>query len=311
MVRYACRRVAGGVLVVIGVSIATFVLLHLLPGNPARAVLGERATPVEVHALEQRWGLSDSLPRQFAHFVNLLVHGNLGQSLFYGSSISVLIKQRIAVTASLVGVAALFAVLISVPMAALAAVRRDRPIDHAIRTVPLLGLGMPSFWVGIVGIEIFSVSLHLLPVGGWGTSFGGHLKSLVLPGLTAALAITPILTRSLRSGMLDVLDADFVAAARSKGIGGTRVLFVHVVRNAAIPTITLLGINIAYLVGSTVVIEQVFALNGLGQLMLTAISNRDFPVVQGVTLVFAVAVVVVNLVTDLVVARLDPRVRLS
>lgn len=311
MVRYASRRLIGSVGVILGVCVATFLLLHLLPGNPARAVLGEHATPEAVATLQRRWGLSESLPTQLVHFLDGLAHGNLSHSLFYGVPTAELIRQRIVVTASLVAVAALFAALITVPLASIAASRHGRASDHVIRTVPLIGLGMPSFWIGIVAIEIFAVRLHLVPVGGWGTGFVGHVRSLILPGLTAALAITPILVRSLRSGMLDILDADFVAVARGKGLGRLRVLLVHVVRNAAIPTVTLLGVNIAYLIGSTVVIEQVFALNGLGQLMLTGISNRDFPVVQGVTLVFAVAVVVVTLVTDLVVASLDPRARLA
>jgi peptide/nickel transport system permease protein len=311
MLRYTLRRLAGGVVVVAGVIIATFLLLHLLPGNPARAVLGEHASNRAVAVLERQWGLSASFPDQLGHFLSGLAHGNLGQSLFTTSSTSTLIRQRLPVTASLVLAAVIFAVVITVPLASIAASHRGHSADHVVRTVPLLGLGMPSFWIGIVGIEVFSVHLHWLPVGGWGTSFAGHLRSLILPGLTAALAVTPILIRSLRSGMLDILDADFIAMSKGRGLSNGRVLLVHVVRNAAIPTVTLLGINIAYLIGSTVVIEQVFDLNGLGQLMLTAISNRDFPVVQGVTLVFAFAVVVVNLLTDLAVARLDPRIRLA
>jgi peptide/nickel transport system permease protein len=169
---------------------------------------------------------------------------------------------------------------------------------------------MPSFWFGIVLIEIFALRLHLLPVGGAGTSLTGHLRSLVLPALTASLAIVPLLVRSLRVGMIEVLDSDYVATARAKGLSELRVLIWHVARNAVIPTVTLLGLNIAFLVGSTVVVEQVFALNGLGSLLLDAIINRDFPVVQAVTLVLATSVVLINLVTDLFAARLDPRIRL-
>ena len=174
----------------------------------------------------------------------------------------------------------------------------------------LFGLGMPSFFFGIILIIVFSVDLRWFAVGGWGFTISDHLRSLVLPGLTAAIAIVPVLIRSLRVGMLDVIDSDFVATARSKGLRSSRVLFAHVARNALIPTLTLLGINIAYLIGGTVVIERVFDLNGLGNLMLSAIGVRDFPVVQGVTIVYATAVVVINLITDLVAARLDPRIRL-
>ena len=223
---------------------------------------------------------------------------------------SSLIASRAAVTASLVAVATLFSILITVPLAALAAARPDRPADHAVRLFSLFGLGMPSFFFGILLIIFFSVDLHWFAVGGWGVSFGDHLRSLVLPGLTAAIAIVPVLIRSLRVGMLEVMESDFVATARAKGLRGSRVLFAHVARNALIPTLTLLGINVAYLIGGTVVIERVFGLDGLGNLMLNAIGVRDFPVVQGVTIVYAMAVVLVNLLTDLAAARLDPRIRL-
>jgi len=170
---------------------------------------------------------------------------------------------------------------------------------------------MPSFWVGLVLILVFAVNLGWFPVGGWGDTFPEHVYGLILPALTSALAIIPLLVRSLRVGMLEVLQADYIATARAKGLREHRVLIIHVARNAIIPTLTLLGINIAFLIGATVVVERVFQLNGLGSLMLTSISNRDFPVVQGVTFVFAMSVVIINLATDLTAARLDPRIRLS
>jgi peptide/nickel transport system permease protein len=221
-----------------------------------------------------------------------------------------LIGQRIGQTAWLVLAASIFAIVVSVPLATLAASRRDRFADHAVRGVGVIGLGMPTFWIGIVLIEVFAVNVKILPVGGWGTDLWQHVKSLILPGFTAAFAIVPILVRSLRVGMLEVLESDFVASARARGLSESRVLFVHVTRNAIIPSITLLGLNIAFLVGSTVIVEQVFDLNGLGALLLSSITNRDYPVVQGITLVLAIAVVLINLATDLVSARLDPRIRL-
>jgi peptide/nickel transport system permease protein len=307
---YTVRRLAAAILVIIGVAIAAFVLLHVVPGNPARAVLGEHATPAAVRALQRQWGLSSTLPVQFGHFISQLVTGRLGSSYFYHESVISLIGQRIGQTAWLVLVASVFAVVIAVPLAALAASRQGRPADHAVRGVGVIGLGMPAFWIGIVLIEIFAVNLKLLPVGGWGTTLGEHVEGLILPGLTAAFAIVPILVRSLRVGMLEVLESDFVAAARATGLSEARVLYVHVTRNAVIPTLTLLGLNIAFLVGSTVIVEQVFALNGLGALLLDSITNRDYPVVQGITVVLAISVVLINLATDLVSARLDPRIRL-
>jgi peptide/nickel transport system permease protein len=225
-------------------------------------------------------------------------------------SVSSLIGSHIGETAALVAVATAFAVIFTVPLAALAASRQNGVADHVVRAVSVVGLALPAFWFGIVLIEVFAVHLHLLPVGGAGSGFAGHLEALVLPGLTASFAMAPILVRSLRVGMLEVMDADFIAVARAKGLGNTRVLFAHVARNALVPTVTLLGLNIAYLIGSTVIVESVFNLNGMGSLLLSSILNRDFPVVQAVTLVLGTAVVFLNLATDLLAARLDPRIRL-
>ena len=307
---YLARRLAFSVLVVLGVALTTFLLLHAVPGNPAQAVLGEHARPAAVAALRRQWGLSDSLPQQLGHYVADLVTLRLGDSFFYKTPVTTLIGSRIGLTAALVVVASAFAVIITVPLATVAAARRDGLTDHLVRAFTVAGLGMPSFWFGIVLIEIFALRLHALPVGGSGAGLAGFLRSLVLPGLTAALAIVPLLVRSLRVGMIEVLDSDFVATARAKGLREPRVLIWHVARNAVIPTLTLLGLNIAFLVGSTVVVERVFALNGLGALLLDAIINRDFPVVQSVTLVLAVSVVVITLLTDVAAARLDPRIRL-
>ena len=294
----------------IGVAAATFLLLHVVPGDPAREVLGEHATPTAIASLNARWGLDRSLGSQFVRYVGDLVTLRLGVSFVYGVSVISLIGSHIGETAALVAIATLFAVVITVPLAALAASRRDRLPDHAVRGLSVLGLGMPAFWFGIVLIEIFALQLGVLPVGGAGAGFWGHLQSLILPALTASFAIVPLLVRSLRVGMLEVLGADFVAAARANGLGEVRVLIWHVARNAVIPTLTLLGLNIAYLVGSTVIVENVFALNGLGSLLLSSISSRDFPMVQGITLLLAISVVLVNLGTDLLAARLDPRIRL-
>jgi peptide/nickel transport system permease protein len=310
VVGYIWRRLLSAAFVAIGVTVGTFLLLHLEPGDPARLVLGDHATVQSVDALRHQWGLDSSLPSQFRRYATSLAHGNLGESYLNHTSASSLIRSRIGITFSLVGVATLFSVVITVPLAALAASRKDRLPDHLVRGISVGGLGLPAFWFGIVLIEIFALRLKILPVGGWGTSVGDHLEGLVLPGFTAAVAIVPILVRSLRVGMVEVLDADFVASLRGQGIGESRVLVAHVARNAVIPTLTLLGVNVAYLIGSTVVVERVFGLNGLGSLLLTSITDRDFPVVQAVTLLFATSVVLVNLTTDLLAAWLDPRIRL-
>jgi peptide/nickel transport system permease protein len=310
MLRYAARRLTAAVLVVFGVTLATFLLMHLEPGDPARAVLGIRATRTAVAALRRQWGLNSSLPVQLGRFLSQLAQGNLGRSYIYNVPAASLISSRAGQTAALVAVATVFAVVITVPLSALAAARKDGLADHAVRALSVVGLALPAFWFGIVLIEVFAVRLRWLPVGGAGSGAGGHLEALVLPGLTASFAMAPILVRSLRVGMIEVLDAEFVAVARAKGLGELPVLFGHVARNALVPTITLLGLNIAYLIGSTVIVEQVFNLNGLGQLLLSSILNRDFPVVQATTLVLGAGVVLLNLATDLLAARLDPRIRL-
>jgi peptide/nickel transport system permease protein len=310
MLRYTVRRLASAVLVVFGVTLATFFLMHLEPGDPARTVLGLRASPRALADLNRQWGLNSSLPVQLGRFLAQLVRGDLGESYIYHVPAASLIAGRVGQTAALVGVATLFAVAITVPLAAVAASRQNRVADHVVRGLSMVGLALPAFWFGIVLIEIFAVHLHVLPVGGAGSGFGRRLEALVLPGLTASFAMVPILVRSLRVGMIEVLDAEFVAVARAKGLGELRVLFAHVTRNALVPTVTLLGLNIAYLIGSTVIVEQVFNLNGLGSLLLSSILNRDFPVVQATTLVLGTGVVLINLVTDLLASRLDPRIRL-
>jgi peptide/nickel transport system permease protein len=260
--------------------------------------------------LRHQWGLDSSLGSQFVRYLGNIARGDFGRSYLAQTSTTSLIRTRIALTAALVGMATMFSILITVPLAALAAARKARLPDHFVRGLSVVGLGLPAFWFGIVLIELFALRLHLFPVGGWGDSFVSHVKGLVLPGLTASFAIAPILIRSLRVGMIEVLDAEFVATLRAKGLGELRVLG-HVARNAVLPTLNLLGINIAFLIGSTVVIERVFGLSGLGSLLLSSISERDFPVVQALTLVLAAAVVLVNLLTDLLSAQLDPRIRLE
>jgi peptide/nickel transport system permease protein len=295
--------------VAIGVTIVAFFMIHLVPGDPARTMLGVHATDQAVATLHHKWGLDRSLAAQYWLFLDRLFHGNFGDSLFYRVSARSLILERLPATLWLILYATILSIIISVPLAVLAATRKNKPTDHVVRAVPLIGLGMPSFWVGIMLILFFSLRWHIFPVGGYGEGFWGHLKSMFLPGLTVALAISPLLIRSLRASMLNVLESEYVTTARSKGLSSRRVLTHHALRNAVIPTITVLGINIGFLVGGTLVVENVFALPGIGNLMLTAIFNRDFPVVQGVTLVFALMVITVNLLTDMSYAMLDPRVR--
>ena len=307
---YVLRRLLHLLPISLGVTVLVFFLIHLVPGDPATTILGTQGTPARIAALRHFWGLDRPLPVQYWKFLVRLVHGDLGTSLFYSVSAGHLVLQRLPVTLWLIGFGTILSVVIAVPLAALAATHRDRVADHVVRAVPLVGLGFPSFWVGIMLLLLFGLNLgRLFPVGGYGTGFFGHLHSMFLPSLTVAIAIAPILIRSLRASLLEVLESEYVTTARSKGLPERRVLVRHALRNAVISTVTVLGVNIGYLVGGTLLIEQVYGVPGIGQLMINSINQRDFPVVQAVTFAFAVMVVLVYLVTDVVHALLDPRVR--
>ena len=307
---YVVRRLLQLVPIALGVTILVFFLIHLVPGDPARTILGNQATTARVALLRHAWGLDRPLPVQYFKFMGRLFRGDLGTSLFYSVGAGRLVLERLPVTLWLIGFGALLAVVIAVPLSALAATYRDRLPDHVVRAVPLFGLGFPPFWLGIVLLLTFALNLgRLFPVGGYGHGFTGHLHSMFLPALTVALGIAPILIRSLRAGLLEVLESDYVTTARSKGLSERRVLVRHALRNAIVSTVCVLGVNIGFLVGGTLVIEQVYAVPGIGQLMINSIFQRDFPVVQAVTLVFSVMVVLVYLATDVAHALLDPRVR--
>ena len=307
---YILRRLVQAIPVLFGVTLIVFFMIHLVPGDPARTMLGVRATPSRVAALHREWGLDRSVPEQYWLYLKRLLHGNLGTSLFYRVSTASLIRGRLPVTLWLIAYGTLLSSVIALPLATLAATRKDKAADQAVRAVPLVGLGFPPFWLGIMLLLAFGLHLgRLFPVGGYGNGFFGHLHSMFLPALTVALGISPLLIRSLRASLLQVLESDYVTTARSKGLSERRVLARHALRNAVVSTVAVLGVNIAFLVGATVVIEQVFALPGIGQLMLNSIFQRDFPVVQGVTLVFGILVVLVYLATDVLHSFLDPRVR--
>jgi len=294
--------------VLFGITLVVFFMIHLIPGDPASTLLGNRSTPQAVAALRTQFGLDQPLYQQYLGFLGRVVRGDLGSSFVYKSPVRGLVEGRISATLWLLGAGALFSLLLSVPLAVLAASRKGAARDQAVRVVPLIGLGMPTVWVGLMLQLFFALRLGWFPVSGFGTSFTEHAQSIVLPALTVAVALAPILVRSLRTSLLDVLDSDYVLTARAKGISRSRLLVRHALRNAAVSSVTVLGVNIAYLVGATVIVERVFALPGLGTLMLESIYSRDFPVVQGVVIVIAVLVVIVNLVTDLAHASLDPRV---
>jgi peptide/nickel transport system permease protein len=306
---FVVRRLLMLIPVAVGVTIVAFFMIHLIPGDPARTILGLHATPQRIAILHRQWGLDRPLVSQYWLFMDRLLHGNLGQSLYYGGSAATIIFQRIPPTLWLIVYSAVIAVVISVPLATIAATRKDAVRDQVVRAVPLLGLGMPPFWVGILLVYALAIKVRAFPVSGYGDGFFGHLHSMFLPALTVAIALAPVVIRALRASMLNVLGAEYITTARSKGVPASRLFLRHVLRNAVIPAVTVPGINIGFLVGGTVIIENIFAIPGIGQLMINSVFQRDFPVVQGVALVFAILVVLVNLLADLSYAALDPRVR--
>lgn len=308
---YVLKRLVSLVPVLFGISLIVFFLIRLIPGDPAASLLGSHVTPEAILEIRTRLGLEEPVWRQYLTFMGHLLQGDLGHSYVYDSSVTSLIATSLPTTLWLLISATFFTVLIAVPLAVWAAARRNGLADNIIRAVPVIGLGMPAFWLGIMLILVFGLKLGWFPVAGYGETVPEHVRGMVLPGLTIALTLSPILIRSLRASMIDVLGSDYIVTARSKGLSSSEVMRRHVLRNAAISSVTVLGINIAYLTGSTLVVERVFSLPGIGQQMLNSILGRDFPTVQGITLVFAIMVVTVNLLTDVTHAVLDPRVRLT
>jgi peptide/nickel transport system permease protein len=294
--------------VVLGITILVFFLLHLVPGDPARQILGQHYTPKAAAEIHHKLGLDQPLWQQYKIFMDRLVHGDLGDSVYYNQSARSLIAERLPATMFLIAYAGVLAALISIPMGIISALRRGGIFDQATRVGTLITFAMPPFWFGIILLLVFALKLQLFPVSGYGNGLTDHLWHLFLPALTIALAFSTILTRTLRASMLSTLRMDFVDTARIKGISRTTVLLRHVVRNAIVAIVVVFGINLAFLIGSTVLVENVFSIPGLGQLLVDSVSSRDYPVVQGTTLVLAFTVVVVNLLTDVVHAALDPRV---
>ena len=307
--RYVGRRVLLSIPVLVGVTLVVFLLIHLVPGDPAETALGPRATPSAVRALDRAWGLDRPLPQQYELFMKHLATGNLGVSTTYGQPIGPLVAERLPVTLWLIVYGTLLSGLIGVPLALIAARRPGGPVDGGVRLVSVVSLGLPSFWLGILLVEWLAVRTGLFPPSGFGTGFLGHVQAMFLPSLTVALGVAPLVVRSLRAEMLKIATSDYVVTAHSKGLRPRRVLVRHVLRNALVPGVTVLAVNIGFFVGGTIVVEKIFALPGLGDLMLQGINTRDFQIVQSVTLVLAVMVIVVNLLADLVNGWLDPRVQ--
>ncbi|GES42208.1 peptide/nickel transport system permease protein [Rhizobium sp. ERR 922] len=296
--------------VLFGISVITFVLVRLIPGDPARNILGTRATPTALASIRAQYGLDQPMWLQYFYFIRNLGNGEMGKSILYKIDVLPLISTRIEPTVSLVVSSVILSILIAVPMSAIAARNVGRAPDHIVRVVSTFGIGFPPFWLGLMLIILFSVQLGMLPVSGYGSTIGEKIAHLILPALTVALSLSTVLTRSLRAAMIESLKSDVATAARARGMPEGIVFWRHVVPNSLVPTINLLAVNIGWLIGGTVVVESVFALPGMGQLLVRAIFSRDYMVVQGVAMVFACATVLVNFLADIVTVAVDPRVKL-
>lgn len=311
MIRFLGRRLVHTLPVIVGITLASFVLIHLVPGDPIRIMLGGKAPQARIDEINRELKLDRPLPQQYLTFVGGAAHGDLGESIILRRPVSSVVGERLGPSIFLLLYGTLIGVVLAVPLGIVSALRRNRLPDHAIRLLTLIAFAMPSFWLGLILIRKFSLDLGLFPVSGYGQGFVGHVRSLTLPSLTIGLFLASMLIRSLRSSLVDVFGAEYIEAARARGLSETRVVLKHSLRNSLIATITVLAVNLGWLIGGAVVVEKVFDIPGLGQLLVESIFTRDFPVIQALTLVFGLLVIVINLLSDLSYALIDPRVRYS
>jgi len=311
LIGYMLRRFLEMIPVLLGISLLVFLFMQLLPGDPITILTGGKATPETIAALRAKFGLDKPVYIQYLLFLGNALRGDLGTSILQRTPVTELVLERVGPTLFLLCYGGLIAVLLAIPLSILSAMRADRPVDHGIRIGGMVTFAMPSFWLGLLLILLFGLKLGWFPIAGWGDGFFGHLYYLFLPSLTIALFLAPILILSLRSSLLEIMGAEYIEAARAKGLKPTRVMVKHVLRNALIPSVTILAVNIGWLVGGSVVIETVFSIPGLGMLLIRSVLYRDYPTILGLTIVFAVLVMVVNLLADLSYAAIDPRVEIK
>ena len=312
MLAYIIRRLASTVLVMGIVAVFVFLLLHLSPGDPAAIIAGDNATSEQIDAIRKQLGLDDALIVQFYRWLVAVLHGDLGISIFSNEPVAKLISQRIEPTLSLALATITVAVTLAVSFGVLAAWKVGSWIDRSLMVVSVLGFSVPVFVVGYMLIYVFSISLHWLPVQGYSPieqGFGPWIERLILPSIALGLAYVALIARITRTSMLEVLAEDYIRTARAKGVATHSMLLKHALKNAGVPIITVIGIGVALLIGGVVITETVFNIPGVGRLVVDAISKRDYPIIQGVILIFSGVYVLVNLAVDLTYTLLDPRIR--
>lgn len=308
VVRYVISRFLHAIPVMLGVTICVFLMVHLVPGDPVRIMMHGRIGDDEVAAIYHQLGMDRHILVQYVDFVRHALTGNLGTSIVQKAPVTDLVLEKLWPTLLLLAFSTLLSVLIAVPLGLVAALYRNRWPDHVIRLGSSIGFSMPSYWIGLLLILAFGLRLGWFPISGIGQGPLGVIHHLFLPSLTISLFLGPVLIQSLRSSMLDVLTSEYIEVARAKGISEWRILTKHAMRNALIPVITVLAVNISWLLSGAVIVEYVFGLPGLGSLLVRSVGYRDYPLIQGLSLIFGILVVVINLLADLSYMLVDRRV---
>jgi peptide/nickel transport system permease protein len=312
MLNYVLRRLLATLPVMAVVALFVFGLLYFAPGDPAALIAGDQASPADVERIRQALGLDRPFLLRFGQWLWQIVHGDLGNSVFSNVPVTRLIAERFEPTLSLMAVTLLFAVGVAVPVGVVAAWRANTGVDHAIMALAVLGFSVPVFVIAYLLVYTFSLQLEWLPVQGYTPLSKGlwpWLRNLMLPALALGCVFVALIARTTRAAMLEVLQQDYIRTARAKGVGMAAILLLHALKNAAVPIVTVVGIGFALLIGGAVVTESVFAIPGLGRLTVDAILHRDYPVIQGIVLLFSFVYVIVNLGVDLLYIVFDPRIR--
>lgn len=325
MLQYVLRRLVSLVFILLGVSVLVFLLVHLAPGDPVRIMLGEEATVEDVERLNRIYGFDQPLYAQYLRWIGNALQGDLGLSIRSQLPVSTLIFERMPATIELALWSLIIAIGVGVPLGVLSAVRRNTWVDFGSMFAALVGVAAPNFWVGLILLSQVALYVAWLPIGGRGPSFGDafvalftrfdpvvlwdHLRYILLPALALGTSIMALITRLTRSSLLEVLGRDYVRTARAKGLRGLTVVYGHALKNALLPVVTVVGVQFGALLGGSIVIEVVYSWPGVGRLIVNAISQRDFPVVQGSVLMLAVVFAFVNLLVDLSYSLINPRIR--
>jgi len=314
MAKYIFKRILYLLPVLAVVAVVDFVIIHLTPGDPAAVILGADATDVDLARLREQLGLNLPIYIQFGRWLWGVLNGNLGWSIFMDMPVSTAIWQHLWPTVSLTILAETIAILVAIPLGVMAAANRGTWLDQGFMMLALLGISIPSFWIGLNFIMLFAVQLNWLPAAGYqplSNGLGNHLRYLIMPAVSLGIMQGALIARMTRSSLLEVLNENYIRTAEAKGLKRWVVIFKHALRNAFIPILTVIGLSFAVLIGGAVVTETVFNIPGIGKLIVTSVLRRDYAVIQGAILMTATSYVLVNLVIDLMYALIDPRVRLS